>query len=213
MIRVLMVDDHEIVRMGLNMLLETLEGYEIAGEAGNGREALMFLEKNEVDIILLDLMMPVMDGLAFMRKYAASGIKAPVVILTTLDDKEKIQEAIGLGAKSYLLKDASRDTLARTLHAALNDEMLLTRDIQEKLLSLDRASGDSAARNTFNLTEREAHLLTFVAKGDTNRAIAVEFDISERTVKAHLTSIYEKLGVASRSEAVAKALANKIIKV
>lgn len=213
MIRVLMVDDHEIVRMGLNMLLETLEGYEIAGEAGNGREALMFLEKNETDIILLDLMMPVMDGLTFMRKYAASGIKAPVVILTTLDDKERIQEAIALGAKSYLLKDASRDTLARTLHAALNDEMLLTRDIQEKLLSLDRASGNSAARNTFNLTEREVHLLAFVAKGDTNRAIAVEFDISERTVKAHLTSIYEKLGVASRSEAVAKALANKIIKV
>lgn len=211
MIKVMLVDDHRIIREGLKMLLETMDDYKIICEAENGEEALERLKKNNPDIILLDLNMPKMDGLSFLARYQQLRMNMAVVVLTTLDDKEKIQTAIQRGARSYLLKDASRETLDRTLKAALQNEMLLTAEVTKKLLSNRNEIEQELIYEDFNLTEREIHTLTLVARGDTNRSIAIEMDISERTVKAHLTSIYEKMEVTSRAEAVGKALANKLI--
>ncbi len=210
MIKILLVDDHEIVRTGLKMLLETTETYEVVCQAENGQEALKSLKSHDVDLILLDLKMPVMDGLTFLATYKEEKERVPVVVLTTMDDDEKIKKAISLGAKSYLMKDTSRETLLRTIDAALHDEMLLTADVTEKLLA---GSLPQSAKPTedFQLTEREIYILSCVARGDTNKSIALELEISERTVKAHLTNIYQKMDVASRSEATAKALGHGII--
>ncbi|MBS7527870.1 response regulator transcription factor [Fusibacter paucivorans] len=213
MVRVMLVDDHEIVRMGLKMLLETLDNYEVVCEAENGQEALNCLAKQSIDLILLDLKMPVMDGLSFLDAYQSSDHRVPVVILTTLDDQEKIKKGIALGAKSYMLKDASRDTLLRTLEAALKDEMLLTSDVSKKLLASEAPPEMTENVEDFGLTERELFILGCVAKGETNKSISIDLGISERTVKAHLTNLYAKMSVTSRSEAVAKALANRLIHV
>lgn len=132
------------------------------------------------------------------------------MVLTTMDDDEKIKKAISLGAKSYLMKDTSRETLLRTIDAALHDEMLLTADVTEKLLTGSLAQSAKPTED-FRLTEREIYILSCVARGDTNKSIALELEISERTVKAHLTNIYQKMDVSSRSEATAKALGHGVI--
>ncbi len=209
-VKVLLVDDHAIVREGMKMIFETFNSFEIIGEASDGLDALSVLTKLNPDIILLDIAMPKMDGITFLKALKDRKMNIPVVVLTTMDEQEKIKEAIRSGAKSYLLKDASRDVLKRTVEAALNNEMLLTTNIQGKLLnSID--SDDSSSYEDFGLTERELYILTEVAQGETNKSIAIDLNVSERTVKAHLTNLYAKMDVASRSEAVAKALANKII--
>lgn len=207
----MLVDDHEIVRAGLRMLLEAMEDYIVVCEAGNGKAALEKLKIQEVELILLDLQMPIMDGLTFLEKYQGLQNTVPVVVLTTVDDQDRVKRAIELGAKSYLLKDSSRETLDRTIKAALNDEMLLTSTITSKLLMTTPSKKEEAQIQSFGLTDKEMYVLGCVAKGDTNRGIAIELGISERTVKAHLTQIYQKMDVNSRSEAVAKAMANKVI--
>ena len=205
MIRVMLVDDHQIVRMGLKMLIETMDDYEVVCEAEDGLEALDCLLKQEIDLLLLDLNMPVMDGLSFLKKYQEQGGKVPVVILTTLDDQEKIKQGIAYGAKSYMLKDASRETLIRTMKAALEGEMLMTSEVMAKLMTPSQVQEDPHSPvEDFGLSEKETFVLTAVVNGDSNRAIAIDMGISERTVKAHMTSIFRKMDVASRAEAVAK---------
>jgi len=211
--RILIVDDHLVVREGLKLIFETEDIYEIIGEAANGEEAIIFLDENEVDIMLLDLSMPKMNGIELLEHLHKNNCSIPVIILTTIEDKIPIRKAINLGAKGYLLKDASREQLFRTVDAALRGEILFQQHISKVLFT---HSEDQEKLNTsidMGITERELFVLKGISKGNTSKKIAIEMGISERTVKAHLTNIYAKLGVNSRSEAVAAAIAYNIIHV
>ena len=213
--KIILVDDHWIVRQGLKLIFETEEDYEVVAEAENGRQALELIEHTKADIILLDLLMPEMNGVEFMKIYKERELLIPVVILTTLNEQEYIKQCIQLGAKGYLLKDTEREQLLRTVSAAVRGELLLTDSISRQLFGVQENLGREEKSLTdaldYGLSERELVVLNAIARGDTSRAISIDMEISERTVKAHLTKIYAKLGVNSRTEAVAKALATGLI--
>lgn len=209
--RIILVDDHWIVRQGLKLIFETEEDYEVVAEAGDGKEALELIKNVKADIVLLDLLMPGMSGVEFMKIYKEKGLSIPVVILTTLKEQDFILQCIQLGAKGYLLKDTEREQLLRTVASAVRGELLLTEPIARQLFPVQGDPiVDEVTRVTealdYGISERELVVLHAIARGETSKAISIDMDISERTVKAHLTKLYTKLGVASRTEAVAKAL-------
>ncbi|MDP1395151.1 response regulator transcription factor [Lysinibacillus capsici] len=204
--KVLVVDDHFVVREGLKLILETEDIFEVVAEAENGKIALEFLEKNMVDVILLDLKMPLMDGLTTLERMNEKNISIPVIILTTYNEDDLMVKGIELGAKGYLLKDTSRDNLFRTLESAIRGETLLQPDIINKLMKFKRNHTSNYKNGAANLTEKEIFILQAIARGFKSREIAHDMGIAERTVKAHLTNVYNKLGVNSRTEAVAIAL-------
>lgn len=214
--RIILVDDHWIVRQGLKLIFETEDDYEVVAEAENGKQALDLIESTKADIVLLDLLMPEMSGVEFMKIYKEKGLSIPVVILTTLNEQDYIQKCIRLGAKGYLLKDTEREQLLRTVASAVRGELLLTESITKQLFTVpENLRKDEAKVVTealdYGISERELVVLHAIARGDTSKAISIDMEISERTVKAHLTKIYTKLGVTSRTEAVAKALASGLI--
>lgn len=213
--KVLIVDDHSIVREGLKMILETDERFVVIGEAENGKVALTLIEELAPDVILMDLNMPVMSGLEAMKTLKEKQVQTPIIILTTYNEDDLMVNGLALGAKSYLLKDTSRDHLIRTIESAIRGEALLQMDILEKVLAAKERSeqnpGKAANPGTSILTERETLILQLVARGYRSKEIGFDVGISERTVKAHLTNIYNKLGVDSRSQAVAIALEQGII--
>ena len=206
MVNVLIVDDHLIVREGIRLILETQDEYCVIGEAGNGQEALSLLEKITPDIILLDLNMPILDGLNFLKKLKNSGREIPVIILTTYNENHLLLEAIELGAMSYLLKDTGREKLFATIQAALRGETLLQPDMLQLLL---QAQSEKKEKTIF--TEKEMHVLQALGRGLKNSEIADEMDIAERTVKSYLTSIYSKLDVKTRTQATVVAIEKKYI--
>ncbi len=204
-IKLFLVDDHFIVREGLKLIFETEGQYDVIGEAESGQEALDKIKSINPDVILLDLNMPDLSGIDVLRVLKDLGVRIPVLILTTFDDQRYIQQAFSLGAKGYLLKDASRQEIMRSIDAVLRGEILIKEEISKALFDT------KDERKSDLLTERETGILKEVASGKTSKAIAILFGISERTVKAHLTKIYEKLGVDSRANAVAKALSLGIL--
>lgn len=206
MVNILIVDDHLIVREGIRLILETQDEYCVIGEAGNGQEALSLLEKITPDIILLDLNMPILDGLNFLKKLKNSGREIPVIILTTYNENHLLLEAIELGAMSYLLKDTGREKLFATIQAALRGETLLQPDMLQLLL---QAQSEKKEKTIF--TEKEMHVLQALGRGLKNSEIADEMDIAERTVKSYLTSIYSKLDVKTRTQATVVAIEKKYI--
>lgn len=214
--KIIIVDDHWIVRQGLKLIFETEEDYEVVAEAENGKQAFDLIENIKADIVLLDLLMPEMSGVEFMKIYKEKGLSIPVVILTTLNEQDYIKQCIQLGAKGYLLKDSEREQLLRTVASAVRGELLLTESITRKLF-MEREELNVQEEKTvtealdYGISERELVVLNAIARGETSRAISIDMEISERTVKAHLTKIYTKLGVTSRTEAVAKALASGLI--
>jgi two-component system, NarL family, response regulator YdfI len=211
--RILVVDDHLIVREGLKLIFETEEEYEVVGEAENGDRALVLIEELKPDVVLMDLNMPKRGGLEAIRALKEKNNPVPVVILTTFNDFNLIREGLSLGAKGYLLKDSTREELIRTVDSALRGEMLLQPEISSIIFGSKREP--EQRDNSFNagITERELFVLQAVARGCTSKEIASDMGISERTVKAHLTSIYSKLNVDSRSGAVAVAIEKGIIHV
>lgn len=211
--RVLIVDDHSIVREGLKLILETDERFAIIGEAENGRIALELLEELDPDVILMDLNMPVMSGLEAMKVMKDHQKQVPVIILTTYNEDEMMVNGLALGAKGYLLKDTNRENLFRTIESAVRGEALLQADILAKVFEAKNREEAAGHRETDepSLTEREILILQFVARGYKSKEIGFDVGISERTVKAHLTNIYNKLGVDSRSQAVAIAMERGII--
>ncbi|MCM3748852.1 response regulator transcription factor [Paenibacillus pasadenensis] len=205
--KILIVDDHFVVREGLKLILETEEKYEVIGEAANGNEALRFMESSIPDLVLMDLYMPQMNGLETMETMIERGIDIPVVILTTYNEDEWMMRGLSLGAKGYLLKDTGREHLFRTIDAALRGETLLQQDILSRVMAVQRERLKPAAnRKSQELTDKELQVLQAAAEGLRSKEIAVQLSVSERTVKAHLTSVYNKLGVDSRSQAVAVAV-------
>lgn len=207
---VLIVDDHLVVREGLKLILETNNNFQVIGEAEDGIKALEILKKVKPDVILLDLNMPVLNGLDTIKKLNEQKVNIPIIILTTYNEDEWMIKGLELGAKGYLLKDTSRENLFRSIETAVRGETLLQPEILERIV---KAKTETIAKENqapssalSNLTEKELFILKAVAKGYRNKDIAFDIGISERTVKAHLTNIFNKMGVNSRTEAVAVAL-------
>ncbi|HDR7782076.1 MULTISPECIES: response regulator [Bacillus] len=208
---VLIVDDHFVVREGLKLIIETSDSFQIIGEAANGEEALSFIEKKKPDVILMDLNMPKMSGLETIEALNEKQNHTPIIILTTYNEDELMLKGIELGAKGYLLKDTDRENLFRTLEAAIRGEILLQPNIMEKIVNYKRKEIHANMVEENNLTEKELFVLKAIARGNKNKEIAFDMGIAERTVKAYLTNIYNKLGVNSRSEAVAVSIERKLI--
>ena len=205
MIRILVADDHLIIRQGLRLILEIEDDFEIVAEARDGAEALQLCAEHNPDVVLMDLRMPGMDGLTAIEKLRSSLPGVAVVILTTFNEDELMLRGLRAGARGYLLKDTDRNTLFNTIRAAARGETLVKPDIMARVLS-QASSQISAKENSgvaVELTDRENEVLQAVARGERSKEVAIHLGISERTVKAHLASIYSKLGVDSRAAAIA----------
>lgn len=203
MTRILIADDHLIIRQGLRLILETEDDFTLVGEACDGAEALSLCAELHPEVVLMDLRMPGMDGITAIEKLRQTQPEIAVVILTTFNEDELMLRGIRAGAKGFLLKDTNRQTLFDTLRAAARGETLLKPEIMARLLNV--AAAPAPAASAFNLTEREKEVLAAVARGERSKEIALKLNITERTVKAHLASIYQKMGVDSRAGAIALA--------
>ncbi len=204
-VSLLIVDDHPVVRDGLSGMFESAPGFTVLGQAGDGAEAVRLAELLKPDVILMDLRMPGMDGVAAITELAARGVTARVLVLTTYDTDTYVLPAIEAGATGYLLKDAPRAELMRAVRAAAGGEAVLAPSVAARLMNRVRAPaagpGTAAAES---LSARELEVLALVAAGTTNREAAARLFISEATVKTHLLHIYAKLGVSDRAAAVAE---------
>jgi two-component system, NarL family, response regulator YdfI len=203
--RVLIVDDHTIVRSGLRLLLETADHLEVVGEAENGRVALQLAADLQPDVILMDLRMPEMDGLTAIGHLQVEQPHIAVIILTTYNEDEMMLRGLQAGVRGYLLKDMSRDSLIDTIEAAVRGDTLLKPEILQRVLAAQQPAAAPVTAADIDLTERELEVLRAAAEGKTNKGIGHRLGITDRTVKAHLSSIYNKLGVDSRAEAIAVA--------
>lgn len=212
MYQVLVADDHLVVREGLKLILETDDRFQIIGEAGDGETALKLIGELNPDVVLMDINMPRMTGLEAIRRLKEKSCTVPVIILTTYNEDELMLEGLTLGAKGFLLKDSSREELLRTLQAAVRGEVLLQPDVLERVFAARmRPFAASQPPEKPVLTDKEMYVLQAIARGNRSKEIAFDMGISERTVKAYLTAIYNKLGVDSRSEAVAVSIERGIL--
>jgi NarL family two-component system response regulator YdfI len=204
MIRVLITDDHLVVREGLHFILETADDIEVVGEAVDGAECLRLVPELKPNLILMDLQMPRMDGITAIGHLRKDHPEIAIVILTTYNEDDLMIRALQAGARGYLLKDSSRENLLDAIHAAARGETLLKPEILARVLSPQtQPKPASTSQIASTLTERELEVLQSAARGERNKEIAFKLGITERTVKAHLQSIYQKYGVDSRAAAVA----------
>jgi len=205
-VRVLIVDDHAVVRRGIRAYLEVLDDMEVVAEAGDGEEALQLLRKMAAhqelpDVVLLDLLMPRMDGVAATAKITSDYPDVRVVILTSFGEMERVHAALANGAAGYLLKSVGPTEVATAIHAAARDEMFLDPVVARRL-----TREMIAPTGVSSLTERERAVLTLIAGGRTNREIADELVISERTARTHVSNVLRKLRLTSRTQAALVAI-------
>ena len=205
-IKILMADDHPVVRAGIRGMLETQPDFEVIAEAENGREALDQTSKHKPDVVLLDLRMPEMDGVEAIGKIKENHPNIHILVLTTYDTDADIVRAVEAGATGYLLKDAPREELFRAVRATARGETVLAPPVAARLMSKVRDKGDTA------LTAREIDVLMLVARGANNQDVGEKLHISTATVKSHLLQIYQKLGVSDRTAAVTTAIERGIIR-
>lgn len=198
-IRLMIVDDHPVVRDGLRGMLAGDPELEVVGDASDGTEVLALVEELRPDVILMDLRMPGLGGAAAIKALAEHGATAKVLVLTTYDTDRDVVPALEAGATGYLLKDTPRNELVRAIHAAARGESVLAPSVATRLVSQLRSPEHEA------LSDRELEVLTLIAQGETNAGAAARLFISEATVKTHLLHIYAKLGVNDRAAAVAAA--------
>jgi two-component system, NarL family, response regulator YdfI len=212
-INVLIADDHLVVREGLQLILGMEENMQVVGEAENGQMAVSLAAELQPDVILMDLRMPGMGGLEAIEQILAQMPDMAIVILTTYNEDDLMIRGLGAGARGFLLKDTGRETLFNTIRAAARGETLLQPDLLARVLAQtnQRVGSPAPSVEHEDLTDRELQVLTAVARGDRNKEIALELGISERTVKAHLTNIYNKLGVDSRAAAVSVAMQSGLL--
>ena len=196
-IRVLVVDDHAVVREGLRTFLELQDGIEVAGEAADGGEAIEAAERLRPDVVLMDLVMPALDGLAAMRALRERVPGARVIVLTSFADDDKLLPALRAGAAGYLLKNAEPQELARAVRAANAGEALLDPHVAARLV--DALAGEKEPLD--RLTPREREVLQLIGRGFSNKRIAQELRLSEKTVKTHVGHVLAKLGVDDRTQA------------
>jgi NarL family two-component system response regulator YdfI len=216
-IRVVVADDHLIVREGLRLILETDPEIELVGDAPDGASAVRLVGEAQPDVVLMDLRMPGLDGIQAIEQIHAQWPQITVVILTTYNEDALMLRGLQAGACGYLLKDTSRETLLDAIRTAARGETLLQPEVLSRLLaqvSSGRQTPGPPAGNvagSVTLTEREQEVLRGIARGERSKEIAAHLGITERTVKTYLSSIYTKLEVDSRAAAVAKALGRGLL--
>ena len=204
MIRVLIVDDHAVVREGLRTFLELQDGIAVAGEAADGEQAIMQAEALRPDVVLMDLVMPRLDGVGAMRELRRRLPDTRVIVLTSFAEDERLLPAIQAGAAGYLLKNVAPAELARAVRAAHAGEALIDPVIAARLVdAIAQPAGEPA---TERLTTREQEVLALIARGYSNKRIALELGIAEKTVKTHVGHVLAKLGVADRTQAALHAV-------
>ncbi len=203
-IRVLVADDHAVVREGLRTFLGLQDGIEVVGEAADGEQAVAEAQRLAPDVVLMDLVMPGLDGVGAMRRLRESLPGARVIVLTSFGDDERLLPAIQAGAAGYLLKDAAPADLARAVRLAHRGEALLDPSVAARLV--DALAQPRGAAATEPLTPREREVLALVARGFANKRIARELGIAEKTVKTHVGHVLAKLGVADRTQAAVHAV-------
>ncbi|HUQ80440.1 MAG TPA: response regulator transcription factor [Gemmatimonadaceae bacterium] len=205
-IRVVIADDHPIVRSGIIGLLASQPDFEVVGEAANGREAVTVVERTKPDVVLTDLRMPELDGVGAIREMCALVPPPKVLVLTTYDTDADILRAVEAGATGYLLKETPREELFSAIRATAAGKSVLSPSVASRLVGRARESGERP------LSAREIEVLMLVARGTSNKLIARDLGISETTVKTHLLHIFSKLGVDDRTAAVTVAVARGVIR-
>jgi DNA-binding NarL/FixJ family response regulator len=214
-IRVLIVDDHEIVREGLQTLLSEDADFEVVATAGDGVTAVSLAERENPDVILMDLLMPGLDGIEATRRILAKNPSARVLVLTTFADDQRVRDAIQAGATGYLLKDVLKADLLRALHDAAQGKPSLHPEVQQHLMrEVARKTSSSQEQKLphANLTEREVEILRLIAEGRSNKEIAAALHLTEGTVKGYVSTIFDKLGVEDRTQAALYAVKNGLAK-
>ncbi|KPK08348.1 MAG: hypothetical protein AMJ56_11830 [Anaerolineae bacterium SG8_19] len=206
-IRVLLVDDHAMVRSGLKNFIYGFDWMEPVGEAGNGVEAVEFCATHEVDVVLMDMVMPVMDGSEATRRIMALGKPVKIIILTSFHEQDLVEQALQAGATSYLLKNVTAEELAAAIRAAHAGHSTLAPEATEALIQKTRQRPSVR----FDLTDREREVLALLAQGLSNLEISNQLSISMATVKYHLTNIFTKLGAKNRVEAATIALEHNLV--
>ena len=212
-VRVLIVDDHQVVRQGLRTFLELHDDLEVVGEADNGTTAVDLARRLKPDIVLMDLVMPGLDGIAATRQVRALEGGPQVIALTSFAEDDKVFPAIQAGASSYLLKDVSPDDLVEAIRAVRRGEARLHPDIARKLMEqvVRRDTRPDSDRLVESLTEREREVIRLVAKGQSNQVIAQALVISEKTVKTHISNVLGKLGLEDRTQLAIYAIRNGLV--
>jgi NarL family two-component system response regulator LiaR len=208
MIRVMLVDDHEMVRMGLSAYLQTQPDMTVVGEAGDGAEGVRVAQRERPDVILMDLVMEGMDGVTATREIREALPEARIIALTSFLDDDKVYPVLEAGAMSYLLKTARAPEIAAAIRAAMRGEPVLEARVTGKVLSRMRRS--DAVKPHEELTPRELEILKLIAQGRTNQEISDQLFITVKTVKTHITQILSKLGVEDRTQAAVYAHRNKL---
>jgi DNA-binding NarL/FixJ family response regulator len=212
-IRVLLVDDQELVRSGFRLILEQADEIQVAGEAADGREAVRLGKELNPDVVLMDVRMPELDGIEATRRLRQAGVDARVLVLTTFDLDEYVYSAMRAGASGFLLKDAPREQLVTAIRTVARGEALLAPAITRRLIErfVDRPAPAEATPALAELSARELEVLRLVARGLSNGEIADELVIGEATVKTHVANVLRKLGLRDRVQAVVLAYESGVV--
>ena len=206
-LRILIVDDHPMVRSGLEDFIYAYDWMEAVGEAQNGVEAVEFCASHEVDVVLMDIVMPLMDGSEATRRILALDKGVKIIVLTSFQEQDLVQQALKAGATSYLLKNVSAEELAAAIKAAHRGHSILAPEATEALIQATRQKSAVG----FDLTPREREVLALLVEGSSNLDISEQLSISMATVKYHLTNIFTKLGAKNRVEAATVALEHNLV--
>jgi two-component system, NarL family, response regulator LiaR len=207
-IGIMIVDDHDMLRSGLKVFLESLDDMELVAEASNGEAAIILCEKTNPDVVLIDLKMPRMDGITTIQHIRANQPHIQFIVLTSFVDEDSVQSALKAGAAGYLLKDASVDDLHNAINRAYLGKTVLSPEATQALVSATTRPPTIG----FDLTEREIHILELIVKGLSNSEIGEQLHISRSTVKNHISSIFSKLNTDTRTETAALAIRHGIVK-
>ena len=210
-IRVLIIDDHSLFRSGIRLVLQRQDDFELVGEAGSGLEGVKDAKRLNPDVILLDLHMPDMSGLETIPLLKDEAPNAQIVMLTVSEDAEDLLEALRIGARGYLLKNIDTDFLLQSIRRAAAGESVMSPQMGGKLADAMRAPAKGNAADSVKLSPREKEIIVKLARGDSNKEIARELDLSESTVKIHVQGILRKLNLASRVQAAVYAVEHGLV--